>query len=704
MRGINMKLLLEQKEYLEKKILSLQEKKARLQEQKKQTKVNNNFSYNTVFEDSQLLTEELGKSEREINEYQSLLSTAEIITTFNNEQIDFGTSFKVKFQDVDEIYEYTLIEVNLGSEFNSQHGYITKESKLGSAIYMKSVSSKFYYDIDGEEIAGEVLEIIPKNFLTIKQKEVPEKSEIQKVNMVNKEKPRRNRTLNEEKCTAFVEYHQKLKKYANSSANIKKELARLQMITSSQEVCLKKLLVAENRKNYKYVSSKASLLQRLARKIIRPEDLTTIDFGTEMLLEIESNGKKKIKSLELVPLFCGLQAEDRFISVRNRIGFALYKGQVGDVFDFIKTVYEPHQKIKVLQFGIHKDHLLIPDNSNLPSLSQKEREESLIHFRYQKKNCPDMTISQWKLFDIELSKVSDDAERTPYISRLYALKDLVSEDNIRILTEKRVKENNDKVGIGSVVHYALTTDDKKEEYTTEMIACAYTVEEDLKYTEAFSTLGKSMMGKKKGESFEWEIDGSVQKGVILSVYNETLEQYRDCNQEWETYYESNRPKLVSEQAILLKEEKDRENEAIELLRSKLISIDDVTVHGNYDTQKSAVQKEIITKYTRIKQIESALNTSVIVENHVSDIIEIGSEFSIILDNEEPLDFVLIEKMIAGESSERFLSIESNLGKAVLHKKVGDSFSLVTESGDTINGFTAHCEQKDKTTSFTKVKK
>ncbi len=175
MRGINMKLLLEQKEYLEKKILSLQEKKARLQEQKKQTKVNNSFSYNTVFEDSQLLTEELGKSEREINEYQSLLSTAEIITTFNNEQIDFGTSFKVKFQDVDEIYEYTLIEVNLGSEFNSQHGYITKESKLGSAIYMKSVSSKFYYDIDGEEIAGEVLEIIPKNFLTIKQKEVPEK-------------------------------------------------------------------------------------------------------------------------------------------------------------------------------------------------------------------------------------------------------------------------------------------------------------------------------------------------------------------------------------------------------------------------------------------------------------------------------------------------------------------------------------------------
>ena len=354
MRGINMRLLLEQKEYLEKKILSLQEKKARLQEQKKQTKVNNSFSYNTVFEDSQLLTEELGKSEREINEYQSLLSTAEIITTFNNEQIDFGTSFKVKFQDVDEIYEYTLIEVNLGSEFNSQHGYITKESKLGSAIYMKSVSSKFYYDIDGEEIAGEVLEIIPKNFLTIKQKEVPEKSEIQKVNMVNKEKPRRNRTLNEEKCTAFVEYHQKLKKYANSSANIKKELARLQMITSSQEVCLKKLLVAENRKNYKYASSKASLLQRLARKIIRPEDLTTIDFGTEMLLEIESNGKKKIKSLELVPLFCGLQAEDRFISVRNRIGFALYKGQVGDVFDFIKTVYEPHKKLNFYSLGFIK--------------------------------------------------------------------------------------------------------------------------------------------------------------------------------------------------------------------------------------------------------------------------------------------------------------------------------------------------------------
>lgn len=696
-----MKLLLEQKEYLEKKILSLQEKKARLQEQKKQIKVNYNFSYNTVFEDSQLLTEELGKNEREINEYQSLLSDAEIITTFNNEQIDFGTSFKVKFQDIDEVYEYTLIEVNLGSEFNSQHGYITKDSKLGSAIYMKSVSSKFYYDIDEEEITGEILEIIPKNSLTIKQQEMPRRSEIQKV---NKEKSSRNRIPGEIHCTAFTEYHLKLKKYANSSVNIKKELARLQMITPSQEACLKKLLVAENRKNYKYVSSKNGLLQYLARKIIMPEDLTTIDFGTEMLLEIESNGKKKVKSLELVPLFCGLQAEDRFVSVRNRIGFALYKGQIGDVFDFMKTSHEPHQKIRVLQFGIHKDHLLIPDNSNLPSLSQKEREKSLVYFRYQKKNRPDMTISQWKLFDIELSKVSSDAERTPYISRLHSLKSLVSKDNVRILTEKRIKENKDEVGIGSVVHYALGTADKKEEYTTEMIACAYTVEEDLKYTEAFSPLGKSMMGKKKDESFEWEIDGSVQKGVILSVCNEVLEQDRDCNQEWEAYYESNRPKLVREQAILLEEEKARENEEIELLRSKLISIDDVTVHGNYDTQKSVIQKEIIAKYEKIKHIEGSLNSSGIVENHVSDIIEIGSEFSIILDGEEPLDFVLIEKKIASESSERFLSIESNLGKAILNKKVGDSFSLVTESGDVINGLTAHCRQNDKDVSFTKVKK
>lgn len=711
-----MKLLLEQKEYLENKMKTLRKEISEIQMQKK-AMVGDYYSakYRAKYEETQILGDLLSERMAELNYYQSVLSSSEIITEFNHEKIDIGTSFRVKFQDDESICEYTLIDKNLG--FGSEQGYITRESKLGEAVYLKEASFSFCYSIEDEEIAGEILEIIPKKAISISQlnKDDEIKSEKLPVSKGVKERHIKNTDNDEDNCVGFKNYIAKLKKYERSSSIAKREMERLMAITPLQAIYLRKRLAELSRKkSYDTVIKrtlelrKAAIAHHLAEEIIVPEDLTAIDLGTKMILEVDSEGKKNIEYLELVPLMRGLQAEGKFVSVRNRIGFGLYKTQIGDIIKFNKTTISPRKAIKVLQFGIDKDKLLNPASANIPALSYKEKEQSLLRVRYQNKYHPDMTLSQWRLFDTEVSKISSDACETPYIERLNLLKEMVSSDDIEILTGKKLKLNREQIGIGSKVCYYLLEDGKTETHTTELISCAYTVEEKDKYTESFTPLGKSLMGKKKDDCFEIKDHGTLKKGVVLSVCNEILEQEYDDNVEWEAYYESNRPKLVREQVEMLQVELEKESIEIETLQNKLSSVEVVNSHGNYDTLRMNMQKELSAKRAKVQNIELAFSNSSIVENEDSETIEVGSQFRVIIEDEagEPdmMDVVLIEKKIANEPSDRFLSIESDFGKAVLHKKVGEHFCFATKDGNTIHGVTTQCEMDVLEKPFIKAKK
>jgi len=59
-----------------------------------------------------------------------------------------------------------------------------------------------------------------------------------------------------------------------------------------------------------------------------------------------------------------------------------------------------------------------------------------------------------------------------------------------------------------------------------------------------------------------------------------------------------------------------------------------------------------------------------------------------------IDFILIEKRVGKESSDRFITIDSTLGKSIVGKRVNDKFSYKTCSGHVIEGIIMKCGVKE----------
>ena len=179
--------------------------------------------------------------------------------------------------------------------------------------------------------------------------------------------------------------------------------------------------------------------------------------------------------------------------------------------------------IVVAQFGIDEEKLLLPTSSNLTQYNQKQTMESNFRKRYQKDHSVVMTQSQKELLDQELSKISSESQSTPYIKTLQMLKMKVENNKDFVQTEQMLQENKEYVGIGSTVSYAILTEDSLEQQEKELISCAFTTEQSDQYIEEFTPLGKSLLGRKKEDYFEVEIEGEIKKGIIIDITNKKVE-------------------------------------------------------------------------------------------------------------------------------------------------------------------------------------
>ncbi len=516
-----MKLLVEQKEYLEQKIVYL---KRQLEKFKDERKLNPIYMRINIPERTEFVLQ-LKELTDELGYYTQVLSNSSLITTFNNTQIDIGTRFQVKFDNEEEITNFTMADVIIGNKIENEN-YITKESPLGKILYLEKENASFELEVaDGSITAVKIVKILPQKNIEAAEENVQSNRNNCEIKIAKKRKESLNHKNRSEE---YRNYIRKLKVYEKVSKVAEKELLHLQKITSSQhlqlqDAYLKMLRNLSDKNNCSYTEGHNLSVMRknLRREVIEQPNPTMIDLGTKMILEIEVKGKKKVEKLEFVSSYLLEENQENYLSVRTTKGFLLYKGQIGDKFTLKATTTHPKEEFTIAQFGIEPEKLLIPTSSNVSNYKKQERAESSFRQKYQKNNHVIMTQSQKERLEYELDKISPDAQLTPYIKRLYELKKAVETKNM-VQTEEMLEKNGEYIGIGSKVEYLLLQEEGYKEKTAEVISCAFTTEENDKYIEEFTPLGKSLIGKRKEESFEVNVDGKIEKGIVLSVTNKIV--------------------------------------------------------------------------------------------------------------------------------------------------------------------------------------
>lgn len=115
--------------------------------------------------------------------------------------------------------------------------------------------------------------------------------------------------------------------------------------------------------------------------------------------------------------------------------------------------------------------------------------------------------------------------------------------------------------------------------------------------------------------------------------------------------------------------------------------------GCYGTRPSDSDYHIIQiiaeNERRIKELEHIAKYSEVIENPNSKKIEIGSRCKIFLKYSKTeydcLDTILIEQKISKEPLRSYTSKNSQLGKAIYHKKIGGGFRYRQVDGSTVCG-------------------
>lgn len=141
--------------------------------------------------------EDLNCSEtiKKLQLYRNILEQSEFISKINFEMVDYGTKFKVKFDDSEEIETYTLTENSTGlisTSLNQDSIYISIDEPLGKALKGKKENEEFSCCVpikekkDSIEMKGRIIEIFkntsvdfitnrPKSYRIAKQVSVKRK-------------------------------------------------------------------------------------------------------------------------------------------------------------------------------------------------------------------------------------------------------------------------------------------------------------------------------------------------------------------------------------------------------------------------------------------------------------------------------------------------------------------------------------------------
>ena len=544
-----MKLLVEQKERLEAKIKSLKQENQVYKE--KRTLFGHYESDDMVGRidsiEARTYSNAIQANEKIIEDYEHILSDAEIVTHFNNEQIEIGTQFVLEFSDGTR-EKYTLVETNAG--VSTLEGYLTFYSEIGKKIYKKAVGASIQVEASHEEI--KIVEIVPKKEIQIacspvvKQKEKsvpsnqakPSQQETKKEETKKQEVKKEASTSQEEKhtalkftyrfpregvCAAFRNYYKSLQEHGHEE-DARKEMLRLDNVTFAQKkylndylgkLMIQKRSLTNHLDEDAYSSQIKKVKDALQKKSILPQTVIETELGKPILLEVTKNKTTDIVEGELIPRCYGDEQHHGFISIRSALGFFAYHAKMGEQM----RLTNPSQRVRVAQFGIDRSQILLPLSVNLQKLSPLEEAQTEMRLEQMRKFYPKMTLSQRTLLEQEICKLSAHEEST-YQEYLQSLLEQMKKGYLEVQQEKEVEANEEQIGLGSTVLYELSDGKQAIQFQKELIWNAYTTESKEDYLEMSHVLGASLFGKKEQDEIQIPYQGKMRNGRVLQVTNQ----------------------------------------------------------------------------------------------------------------------------------------------------------------------------------------
>lgn len=168
-------------------------------------------------------------------------------------------------------------------------------------------------------------------------------------------------------------------------------------------------------------------------------------------------------------------------------------------------------------------------------------------------------------------------------------------------------------------------------------------------------------------------------------------------------------KLVEEQVRMIKEEIANLSQDIHSLNYSKEREKPTYFTRPADSDYNSII-QIQQKAIRIKELIDILERSTVIKNPNSEVVEIGSRFNVFLkygkDDTDMISVTLIEKKVTTESSFNYITINSNIGKAIWHKKIGSRFRFKDASGKRVEGLitSMEYEREDIGKTILKMKK
>ena len=131
----------------------------------------NEIDNSTIYFDEIMTFNDKRYKEEQIKYLHNILEESELVKKVNDTVIDYGTKFKIKFdeENLEEVYTLSENEFGLSStSFNHNNGYVSVNCSLGNSVKGKKEGESFRYTVkikgrkDTITITGKVLKIFRK--------------------------------------------------------------------------------------------------------------------------------------------------------------------------------------------------------------------------------------------------------------------------------------------------------------------------------------------------------------------------------------------------------------------------------------------------------------------------------------------------------------------------------------------------------------
>lgn len=271
----------------------------------------------------------------------------------------------------------------------------------------------------------------------------------------------------------------------------------------------------EDNSSYRDAILEIKEIDRLLKEgeFVFDRNLSSIDIGTRFRVFYDGD-LEDYEDLLLVDQLT-LPRPIEFVSLESDMGQAVVGKKVGDTLSYSveATGNIVHLTIESIdQMRSHYEHFIRERkyDRRVRKIAKREISDSIQKDLYSTQTI--LSPSQYELLLEEKEKLDRStgfsaASKKGFITKMLTYPVVLPPDD-------------DSIGIGSFVTVFLTDGEREEYKSFEMIHHAVSTELESNYVEKISTLGNSIFGKRKGDSFKVVRNGEKHlKGVVVSVDN-----------------------------------------------------------------------------------------------------------------------------------------------------------------------------------------